>query len=598
MNKFRLIKFIFIFFAFSATFFGIALLGSVPLRNFILDAAERFILHRSVINREVWHNRLMEYSISFFLLGALLFGVCIGRTLERIAGILRNVFLETRKIFVPRIVILFACLCLFLFVYVRLNINIMPVIVCWIACRLGFFNWLEKTFGKKETKTALIIFGVATLFFIVIMLLFKCTIVWNVFYGGDQNRVFDHFTQASVSHNTGGHPFYVIIWQSLYHLFRPLTVKTSLAIRVMVAIFAGLNVGMFSLFVSRLTKNRVMNILLCAVMAFSFPQIAYGSQVLESFIFTQTSLLVMILYFSFSFSRKEYSLPTLLAVALFAAGNNIAYACIFGIFYLVLLYRTQGSFRGAWSKIGVFSVWFIVVFSVLLLVQLVFFWKLIFYTPTNIVSMVMNLRVYRDDIAGTPISWGQYAKNFFGVMLFEYLPVNIGAVFNHGWVWAVLLVLPFLFIKKITHRPLFFAVTASCVFLFVFHRFFGINELVLYTPVLMGMFVILFAFIGEALPGNISASICALLLAVMIPVNALGTYTVHRINRFVFGTMDIVDWYENWYENRQEKIIGTLDISDWHKYDVTIEELKKRVDEYKGNRLFLFKALRETETWP
>ena len=575
MNKYKLVKIIFTFSAFSAVCLGIALLVSTQWRDFIISSAENIIVHHT-LNRKLWHNTLVLYAISLFILSVVLFGVCFGRTLERISGILKKMFLEIRKIHIPQIARLFALLCLFLFLYVRLNINTMPVIFCWAVYRLGFWNWLSKKFGKKEAQTALIIFGAAALFFVTVMIFLRCTVVMDIFHGADRNRVLGDFTQVSVGHyRIKVHPFYVIIWQSLYHLFRPLETTTSLVVRILIAVFAGLNIGIFSLFVSRLAKNRFLNILLCTVMAVSFPQIFHGSQIVESFIFTQTSLLMMLVYFSFALPEKKYNLPVLLALALFVTGNNIAYICIFGIFYLVLLYRTHTSFRAAFHKIYVFSLWFIAIFSALLLVQTLFYG---ISAPSDI--FLVFIQIIKEEgayITLHPISWKQYAANFFGIVLFEYLPLNMGALFKYGWVWAATLAVPFVCIKKITHKPLFFAVAASCVFLFVFHRFYGINGLGIYAPVIMCLFVSLFAFIGEALPCKISILICAALLAVMLPVNAAGTYTMHRINRFIFGTIDSGDFLE---------------------YEANIEKLKKRISNYTGYRLFIFKALQETEAWP
>jgi hypothetical protein len=570
---YRIIKILLTVLSLGALVFGMGLLLSVSLREFIIVFVENNIVHRQ-INHEHWHISLAMDAIGLFIISIFSAAVCIGKTLEKIADILHNLILEVKKIALPKSVSLLAFLCLFLFFYIWLNINIMPLVVCLIIYKLGFLNWLDKTFGKKETKTALIISCIAVVFFIAIMFAFKVAIVMDMFWG-DSNRVFGDFTHISVNHyRIKVHPFYVLIWQSLYHLLCPSLVnKTSTALRIMVSVFAGLNIGVFSLFVSRLTKSRLLNSIMCVIMIFSFPQIYHGAQMLESFIFTQTSILLMMLYFSFAFSKREYNRPVLLALSLFVAGNNIAYICLFGIFYLVLLYQTSESWKAAWNKVWVFSVWFIVIFSVLLLIQTIFYGLT---APSNIFSMLLGIVSEEGRyITKYPISWLEYAKNFFGVVLFPFLPFDIGAIFKYGWIWVFLLLAPVISFGKIACKPLFLAVGAGCVFLFIFHRFYGIAELPLYSPVSMCVYLSMLAFITQMPLKKISAGFCGALLAVLIIVNSLGMYTAHCISQYVFGTHDIVDYLE---------------------YETTANKLKERLADYRGNPLFIFKVLKEV--WP
>jgi hypothetical protein len=569
---YRIIKILLMVLSLGSMIFGAGLLLSVPLREFVIVFAENNIVHRQ-IDHEIWHTLLAKQAVLFFIVAVLSAVVCVGKTLERIADILCGLIVEVKKISIPKSVLLLA---FFLFCYVWLNINIMPLVICWIIYKLGFLNWLDKTFGKKETKTALVVSGIAVVFFIVIMFAFKVTIVMSMLWG-DSNRVFGDFTQISANHyRIKVHPFYVLIWQSLYHLLCPsLVIKTSIALRIMVSVFAGLNIGVFSLFVSRLTKSRLLNSIMCAIMTFSFPQIYHGAQMLESFIFTQTSVLLMMLYFSFAFSKRDYNTRILLALSLFVAGNNIAYFCLFGIFYLVLLYQTSESWKAAWNKIWAFSVWFIVVFSVLLLIQTVFYGLT---APSNIFSMLREIVSEEGRyITKQPVSLSQYAENFFGAVLFPVLPFGIGAIFKYGWVWAFLLLAAVIGFKKNAYKPLFAATCAGCVFLFIFHRFYGIAELPLYSPVIMCVYLSMLAFITQSPLKKIAAVFCGALLAVLIIVNSLGMYAAHCINQYVFGINDIVNYLE---------------------YEIPANKLKERIADYSGNPLFIFKALNETETLP
>jgi hypothetical protein len=180
-TKYRLIRLILIVFSVGALFLGSSLLLFAPLRDFIIITVEKTITHRT-LNHEIWQNRLAFYAVPLFILSVIMFGICLGKTLEKIADAMRKVFLEVKNLTIPNSVALLAFLCLFLFLYVRFNINIMPIIVCWIIYRLDFLNWLAKTFGKKETKTALLLSGTAIVFFIVVMLVFKIAIVMDLFF--------------------------------------------------------------------------------------------------------------------------------------------------------------------------------------------------------------------------------------------------------------------------------------------------------------------------------------------------------------------------------------------------------------------------------
>jgi len=566
-KEFPIIMIILIFVSLCALIFGIVLLLSAHMRGFIITFTENNIAHRS-INRELWLTDLKIHAL--FLITSIPFSwICFYLTRQKIVYMLQKVSLEVRKLPNPESVWLFAFFCLFLFLYVRLNINVMPVIACWVVYRLGFINWLFKIFGRKETKTALYIAGMAMVLFIVVMLFFKVTIDDNVFFGMDSRRVFDDLTSVSANHyRVYVHPFYVLLWQSLYHLFCPLVNKTSMAIRAMVCIFSGLNCGIFSLFISRITKSRLFNVIICSILIFSFPQILHSSQVLEAYIFTQSSVVLMLLYFSFAFSKKKYSLPALLALSLFITGNNIAYLCIFAIFYAILLYQISDSLRKVLNKVLMFFLWYIIVFNILLLTQTLFYGL---NTPSNIFSVIWKILSLEHTFIFSihSISYTQYAKNFFNLILFYHLPFNFDnfegiAILNHGWIWAFLLLIPVLGFRKISDKPLFIAVVVSCIFLFLFHSFYGRYELVIYSPVIICIYVSMFAFITQILPKKMTISLCCPLLAIMLYLNFTGLYTVHCINQYVFGSAD------NFYINGSDK------------YETYINMINERVKNYEG----------------
>ncbi|MDR2152350.1 MAG: hypothetical protein LBO72_05985 [Helicobacteraceae bacterium] len=292
----------------------------------------------------------------------------------------------------PAPIKIFVALSIFLLCYVRYNINLAPLILVWAIWKLSAYEWLANLFGERQTKLAIWIAAISALFFVAIVLFLRVPIVMDVLLG-DQNRVFGDFTMMNGNHyRAKTHPFYVLIWQSVYHLFSPLVTHSSLSIRIMIALFAGLNVGLFSLFASRALSSATLNAILCAIFAFSFPQIYHGGQMMESFIFTQTAILLSILYFSFAFQKKEYNLWALLILALFVVGNNIAYICIFGVFYLILLFSVYKKWKEICQKALMFALYFLIAFCVILYLQSFFYGH---NSPSNIVSLYKALALKR-----------------------------------------------------------------------------------------------------------------------------------------------------------------------------------------------------------
>jgi len=568
-KTFRILRALLIAASLAGVFVCLAVLALYPLRETVIILAERFITHRPIVH-EAWHRFLIYAAVGGILLSVYVFIISF------VSPLLRMIILSISELLAaigtmkfPPLVKAAAFFLLFLLLYVRYNINLMLLILACALWRAGFVKWLSKTFGDKETKTALAIAGIAAVFFVIVMLLFRVAIVMDFFGGSDQNRVWGDFTQVDANHyRVKVHPFYVLVWQSLYHLLCPLKTNSSLAIRAMVAIFAGLNVGLFSLIVSRILKNGILNILLCVMVTFSFPQIYHGAQMLESFIFTQTSILLAVLYFSFALLQKKYNLPVLLALALFVTGNNIAYICLFGIFYLFLLFSIAATPKEAAAKIFVFGNLFAVIFSILLLVQSLFYGM---SAPSNILSLFAGIVSEEGAyIMKQHVNWIEYAADFFNTALFEYLPGGIGHIINWGWFWAALLVVPFLLVRKIENRRFFFAVAVSCAFLFVFHRFYGSLELALYAPAISGMYLCLFAFVLKVLPWKLSTGIGGIIAALLIGINSLGAYNMYRVNDFVFGKIDIGDWLE---------------------YQQNIDAVKDAAAGYEGNKLLFFKTL-------
>ncbi len=106
---------------------------------------------------------------------------------------------------------IFSILTVFMILYVRLNINIMPLLFIYALWKCGFYTWLCNTFGKKEINVALKIMVFSSIFFLIIMIFWRITMVMDIFYG-DSPRVFEDFTKIKANHyRTKVHPFYVLI---------------------------------------------------------------------------------------------------------------------------------------------------------------------------------------------------------------------------------------------------------------------------------------------------------------------------------------------------------------------------------------------------
>jgi hypothetical protein len=137
--------------------------------------------------------------------------------------------------------------------------------------------------------------------------------------------------------------------------------------------------------------------------------------------------------------------------------------------------------------------------------------------------------------------------------------------------------LPFVLLKKIKTKRLFQATASCCLFLFLFHGFYGSTELPLYAPVITGFYLCFFAFIAAVLPKKFAVCVCGTLLAVMIPVNSIGTYTLHRINHYVFGP---------------------LDSGNGDEYQENITSMQKIISSYRGNKLLFYRNVREENGYP
>jgi hypothetical protein len=256
---------------------------------------------------------------------------------------------------------------------------------------------------------------------------------------------------------------------------------------------------------------------------------------IDTFIFTQTSILLCTLYFSFALPDKKHRFLPLLALSLFVFGNNIAYFCVFGIFYLFLLYRMQTSLGDAIRWILPLATAFLVCSRILLFVQT------LFASAPDCWESILFLIFYWEGefIHTSAFDFPVYFRSFFGT-LFPSFPIDLPEMFPCGFLWVFLL-LPFAKVLRRIKGNLFpFALMTVCLFFFVFHIFYGRDELFLYAPVFMVPFFCVLAFAFHSLPRQLSLAGGSVLLLALFVFNSTGTSILSQMNEVVFGGREVI----------------------------------------------------------
>ena len=398
------------------------------------------------------------------------------------------------------------------------------------------------------------------------MFAWRITMVMDIFYG-DSPRVFEDFTKIKANHHrTRVHPFYVLIWQSVYHLFAPLKTNSSIFLRSFIAVFAGINIGLFSLLFSYISKNTKLNVLTSIMLAVSFPMIYNGSQMVEGFIFTQTSILLCFIYFAYAFLYKRYVLWELLALSLFVIGNNIAYISIFAIFYAILLWQVFSTMRVRFKNALIFTGWFLLLFNIFLFIQHQIYRN---QCPIWILPLIKAIMMEEGSYISNYLNFYNYRINFIRSIFVFQIPQVGNIVPLTEWLGLLFLV-PFFTLKKIKNKQLFWGIVASCLFFVIFHKFYGSAESHLYSPVYGVAFFSLIIYSITSLPKKIATLVTAGLISFLIFVNLFGAYNTFRISKAVYQKNDLI-----YYDEGQ---LAHSSVTQFIKC-------------YSGYKIFVFKAL-------
>ena len=428
--------------------------------------------------------------------------------------------------------------------YFTRNINLMPVVLVWCIWKTKLYAKLEKTFGKQQAKLALKVFIVALLFYTSIVCLLRISNVMDL-YWGDSNRVVSDLTSLSSNHyRMKTHPFYVLFWQTSYHLLAPASTDSTLALRLMIATISALSVATLSLFISEITPSCTANMLLCGIFATSYAQIYQGGQIVESFIFTQWSLLLALVYIIWSYKQKHYSLLALIGFGIFVIGNNAAYIILFAFMYLMLLLHSSSGIKQASKRFILYILCFLAVFSILLLFQHFTYGKAS-SKPDLVASSIPQLItiILDEDTKYLQVpNLLSYLISFFSDS-FWWTPVQITYTTpNPGMcIYALLLLIPLVRIKHLTYKPAFIMILMLTILLFIFHHSYDPSEIPLFAPVIVAFICCWLAFIPDALHKKAAIPILAILFLCSAVINITGAIATYRFDKLYVGWSDYGD---------------------------------------------------------
>ena len=410
---------------------------------------------------------------------------------------------------VPMPVKVIAICALLLLFYIRFNINLMSIVVLWAVWKAGFFKWLRTTFGEREAKTALLIFLSVLLLYLIVMLAFHVPPIQDIIYETDSLSWYRNLISPFKPILMGEperQPLMSLFFQMPFGLLAPTI--SDLTIRLYLVFISALNIAMFSLFVSRVAPGaQRFNVLLCAALAVSAPQLLYGTLMIEQFMFIQTTMIVCLLYFSFALQQKRYKELELLAIALFCGTSPIS-IIMFGIFYISLLCVLDKP-RRILPRIIKIGVMFVILYHILAAAQS------IIYPGIN--AYVWNMGA---SVSNGPISYwtwqpdvGKYFTDVFS-MPFGFDTIKISPIFAISWMWAILLI-PC--IANGIRNRIMYALLGTMAFLFVFFLFYDPQEAPLFSLLHITIFFAILAWLPRY--KDIFPGIEMLLVALLI-VNA------------------------------------------------------------------------------
>jgi len=409
------------------------------------------------------------------------------------------------------------------FVQVRFNVNLMLVVLLWALWKAGFFKWLGKTFGEKETRTALSIFACVSVGYAIIMLLFKIPMSIDIFFDTDMTKWHHMFSNpfAQLPAFLPDRRPFPFFYNLPFGLFTPTI--SDLSVRLYMVLLSALNVSMFSLFISRIApKARVFNILLCTALAVSAPQLFFGALGVEQYMHTQFGMMVCMLYFSFAIPKKRYKEWELLLVSFVCLGANSILLPMFGLFYIALLYVSDEP-KKIFLRIFRMGVMFLILHHLLAFGQSIilpwvnaYIWNMLNFLPKNLDfhSPYDSFSAFNKYI-GYPDAW-KYIKDVLS-MPFGFDFIKRAPVFPHIWLWAVWVVALVPCAIKGWKNPLFLAIFGSWISFVLFFSLYNPHNSFLYSVIHTTMLFAMLAYLPSSKFRNV---VVAFILVLLLAINA------------------------------------------------------------------------------
>ena len=430
--------------------------------------------------------------------------------------------------------------------YCTRGINIAPIVIVFLLYRSKIWERVGAFWGKREARDAFALTLFAICIYSVVMLCFHVENTMSALWG-DSSRVVEDFTMVEASHyRAKTHPLYILICQTAYHLIAPAGGTNGAFLRMMILVFAAINVGLFSLFASKISKSRVASVGSGLILMFSYPMLYQGAMMVESFIFSQTTVLACMLYFQHAYREQRYSMLPLMALAVITAGINLGYAVIFGIMYCVLLGSCGMGWRQAIRNLLVFALVFLVVFNVLMLVQYYFYGQGAASSrlPKTLIQALLSTAeedvLYLNKNFSASFFIGEYVPGYLRTALYWRAPPLLPEK-SEWWtlLWSLLVPVSVVLIRKVEQRRLLTSLIAVNVFLLAFHSVYGYAETPLYGPIISVALLSLLPFSFSVIEGvsrariALACLVCALVFSELV-VNVPGMMYNRRISDIYF----------------------------------------------------------------
>ncbi len=396
-------------------------------------------------------------------------------------------------------------------------LNPIPFLIGYGLYRYGVITKLCNRFDKQDVKTAVIILGCSFLLFFGIMHYFAVFPASDFFYGTDQGRVVYNLSVTRGDHyRIAVHPFFLLVWQTAIKALMPIKPDITL-IRVFITAMAAVNMALFYLWLREFIVSRKAAVFGTTLLALSFSQITHAALFIESFIFSQTTILVTVLCFSRLYKKPRLKLLPQLVLALFAFSTTITNIVIYGLCLLILLIRMKRenkiTGRQAVSFCTRFAVLFLIIANFLFILQNIIFCSFI----NDLIGMFQTILEKEPTYIALPSGhdFKNYIQNFFIQIWGKQTPLSN---LPKQTLWMYGLLVPFfLSLPKRLKTPDFWTVCGAIVFFFTLHLFYGVHELEIYAPTFVPFIVALFAWAADSVGAYFkklytAAALCVLLV--------------------------------------------------------------------------------------